>query len=225
MAERSLERSKFGRLLASYITFHNADPNVLRKVDTIDLVRWLEQIVRMMEAFAAILAADRRGAQKGDRRALVEYLKDLKHPITPDIRAHIIEILSGKQRAANRPPTSATQQGHYAIATFVASRVFFGESYAEAKRRAQEEFSCSDKLIENACDKHGEKVANLVGAIALVRKIAPISNEIMRRGELEHCERAKELLERYVVATDEIAEFGDESDKYPKITALFLSRK
>ena len=103
MAKRSLERSKFGRLLASYITFHNADPTVLRKVDTIDLVRWLEHIVRMMEAFAAILAADRRGAQKGDRRALVEYLKDLKHPITPDIRAHIIEILSGKQRSANRP--------------------------------------------------------------------------------------------------------------------------
>jgi 3-deoxy-D-manno-octulosonate 8-phosphate phosphatase KdsC-like HAD superfamily phosphatase len=64
-----------------------------------------------------------------------------------------------------------------------------------------------------------------VGAIALVRKIAPISVEILRRGELEHCERAKELLDRYAVATDEIAEFGDENNKYPKITALFLSRK
>ena len=103
--------------------------------------------------------------------------------------------------------------------------MFSGESYAEAKRRAQEEFRCSDELIENACDKYGESVANLVGAIALVRRIAPISNEIMCRGELEHCERAKELLERYVVATDEIAKFGDESNKYPKITALFLSRK
>src|SRR5262249_45241007 len=148
-------------------------PNVLCKVDTIDLVHWLERIVRMMEAFAAILAADRRGAEKGGRRAVGEYLRELKHPNTPDIRAHLIEIISSKQRVANRPPASATQQGHYAIATCVASRVFSGESYAEAKRRAQEEFRCSDKLIENACDKHGESVANLVGAIALVRKIAP----------------------------------------------------
>src|SRR5262245_12590253 len=225
MAERSLERSKFGRLLSSYITFHNADPNVLRKVDTIDLVHWLERIVRMMEAFAAILAAERRGAQRGDRRALAEYLKDLKHPITPDIRAHIIEILSGKQRSANRPPASATAQRHHAIATFVAGQVFSGEFYAKAKKAAQEEFRCSDKLVENACDKHGESVANLVGAIGFVGKISPISDEILRRGEPEHCERTQELLDRYTVATDEMAEFLDENDKLElrKITAPFLS--
>jgi hypothetical protein len=101
--------------------------------------------------------------------------------------------------------------------------VFSGESYAKAKMGAQEEFRCSDKLVENACDKHGEMVATVVGAITLVRKKNPILNEIMRRGEPEHCERAQELLDRYAVATDEMAEFVDENDNFPKITAPFLS--
>jgi hypothetical protein len=233
MAKRLLERSKFGRLLADYIALRNADPALLRKADTIDLVRSLEAIVGVTETMSARFAAQRqevamdvlRGAQKGDRRALVAYLKNAKNPITQDIRAHIIEILSGKQRSANRPPASATAQRHRAIALFVAGRVFSGESYAKAKRGAQEEFRCSDKLVENACDKHGEMVATVVGAITLVRKKSPILNEIMRRGEPEHCERAQELLDRYAVATDEMAEFVDENDNIPKIAAPFLSGK
>jgi hypothetical protein len=233
MAKRSLERSKFGRLLADYIEIHNANPAVLRKADTIDLVRGLEMFVGILELLLATLAAQAqevatnvlRGAQKGDRRALVGYLKNPKNPITPDIRAHIIEILSGKRRSANRPPASATAQRHRAIALFVAARVFSGESYAKAKRGAQEEFRCSNKLVENACDKHGEVVAQMMKAATFIAKIQPISDEILRRGEPEHCERAQELLDRCAVVTDELAEFVDENDKaeYRKITAPFLS--
>src|SRR5262245_52567490 len=185
MPKRSLERSKFGRLLADYIALRNEDdPAALRKLDTIDLLRMLEAIVGMVEDGPAIRAVRGleiatnvlRDAQKGDRRALVEYLKNAKNPITQDIRVHIIEILSGKQRSANRPPAAATMQRHRLIALFVAGQVFSGESYAKAKREAREEFRCSDKLVENACDKHGEMVAKIVLAITLVRKKTPISN-------------------------------------------------
>jgi hypothetical protein len=104
MAQKSLERSKLGRRLAEYIKAHHVGPAELRKFDTVDLIRLLEMIVNMLAELPATFAAETevaaanvlRLAKDGDRRALGEYLKNQRNPITPDIRAHLIENSEGR---------------------------------------------------------------------------------------------------------------------------------
>lgn len=213
-----LERSKFGRLLAEGIKFHHTDSSrFFRSSDTPNLISHVERIIEGVQLYLPMRlqqqqeAADNivRVAQDGDRRALAEYLKDEKKPITSDIRKQLIVFLSGEKRArAHRPKATATEHRGRIVAVHVAGMMYSGRNYMDAVEDARKTFKCSDVKVLSACDKYGKWVSDAFELFVLLLKVQPMVNEILRRGEPGHCERAQELLERWGVAIEE-AGFGE----------------
>jgi hypothetical protein len=232
---KSLERSKFGRLLARTIRLHHhLDP---RATDTIDLVADLEDVINDQADVMQKIVKEKQESESeyvldlargGDRRALAKYLEDDKKPVTLDIRKFLIRVLKGDKRLqARRPKASATKQRKVEIAMFVANRIFGGSHYMCAAKDAQKEFGCSDKTVFSACEEYAEDTSGIFRFVVHMLRIQPVANEVLRRGEPEHCERVRELLERWKAALDEVRPSLDQDDdpQFDKLTSSLFSGK
>jgi len=204
MTQKSLGRSKLGTLVAHFIELEHRDPPVQER-NTADLIHLLEVILYnfAVPIFSFVAreqqaepAAVLRAAKAGDRLELIEYLASPEKPITSEMRLQIIQILKGEKRGAHRHKVAATERRREEIATFVIECMYAREPYMKAVARAQKKFRCSSKTVTNACDDYGEgAAAGEYITRAFVGQLDLITDEILRRGEPEHCERVRELRE------------------------------
>lgn len=104
----------------------------------------------------------------GNWSAAAAYLRE-GGDVSDEIRSLLADILEGKRRYPNRPPSVQTLRLHNKVAAFVVEGVRSGMSAARAYRVASERFGLVPESIEDICKKRASTHAELARISELYR--------------------------------------------------------